>query len=93
MTMLCTCVNVENTNTTSMQKKNKTTGRFKPTYDCFDRSMASPYTARVADHTSKEVRDDPLAGYEAWPAGQKNKKDPYFVKMNETLRSLTRTSG
>ena len=71
-----------------MSKKNQTyTGRFKPSFTCYNRSRASPYTANVADHTSQEVRDDPLAGYEAWPAGQQNKKDPYFVKMNETLRS------
>ena len=85
--MLCTCANVENTNMTSMPRKNKTTGRFKPSFTCYNRSMSSPYTARVADHTSKEDREDPLAGYEAWPTGQRNKKDPYFVKMNETLRS------
>ena len=66
--------------------KNKGASRFKPRYDCFERSRDSPYTASVTDRTSQEVRDDPLSGYKAWPAGQK-RKDPEFVEMNKTLRT------
>ena len=89
MIMLCTCVCAENTTTTSMSKKNtnnNTTGRFKPRYECFERSRDSPYTASVTDLTSKEVRNDPFTGYHAWPEGQK-KRDPEFVEMNKTLRA------
>ena len=53
--------------------KNKGASRFKPRYECFERSRDSPYTASVTDRTSKEVRDDPLSGYKAWPAGAKKK--------------------
>ena len=63
--MSCTCVYAENTTTTNMNKKNKNTSRFKPRYDCFERSRDSPYTASVTDRTSQEVRDDPLSGYHA----------------------------
>ena len=79
------CAYAESTTTTNMSK-NKGASRFKPRYDCFERSRDSPYTASVTDRTSKEVRDDPLAGYKAWPAGAK-KKDPEFVEMNKTLRT------
>ena len=79
------CVYAESTTTTNMSK-NKSASRFKPRYDCFERSRDSPYTASVTDRTSQEVRDDPLSGYKAWPTGQK-RKDPEFVEMNKTLRT------
>ena len=83
---VCAC---RNTTTTSMsQNKNNVTGRFKPTFRSYEKSRNSPYTARVNERSTKEVREDPLENYHAWPSGWKNKKDPFFIFKDKTLRAI-----
>ena len=89
MIVLCTCVYAESTTTTSMsQSKNTVSGRFKPTFRSYEKSRNSPYTARVNERSTKEVREDPLENYHAWPSGWKNKKDPFFIFKDKTLRAI-----
>ena len=70
------------------QNKNTVSGRFKPTFRSYEKSRNSPYTARVNERSPKEVREDPLESYHAWPRGQTNKKDPFFIFRDKTLRAM-----
>ena len=86
--MLCTCVYVESTTTTSMSQRNtnKISDRFRPTYSALKRSKKNPYSGQISDRTGDEIRKDPLSTYNRWSGGQKPEVDPIFVHMNKTLR-------